>query len=173
MRLRSVLMSAFYVLSASQSEAQVLENDAIMAKLTAPIYPPSARAARITGDVELTLNVRQDGSIESATVVSGHPLLSPAALDSAQHSQFDCHKCTTAVNLYRLVYTFRIEGECDCMPPPDNNHKPSNQEQSYPQVVEAEHRVTVTAQVMCICDPVSSISYRRSLKCLYLWRCAS
>jgi TonB family protein len=62
-------------------------------KLFPPVYPPLAKQARIAGDVQLTLAVRPDGSINSATVVSGHPLLKQAALDSAQRSQFACEKC--------------------------------------------------------------------------------
>lgn len=38
-------------------------------------YRPLPRRANITGDVELKLEVRKDGSIQSASVVSGHPML--------------------------------------------------------------------------------------------------
>jgi len=34
-----------------------------------PAYPPLARQANITGDVELKLEIRQDGTIQSASVV--------------------------------------------------------------------------------------------------------
>jgi protein TonB len=40
-----------------------------------PTYPPLARQAGISGDVELKLEIRKDGSVQSATVVSGHPML--------------------------------------------------------------------------------------------------
>ena len=51
--------------------------------------------------------------------VSGHPLLRAAALDSAQHAQFECRKCSEATTSYRLAYTFQIEGDCSCVPVDD------------------------------------------------------
>jgi hypothetical protein len=147
------------------------ETGMIPVKLLAPTYPPLARVAHVTGDVDLMLGVRQDGSIDSAVVVSGHPLLSSAALDSAQRATFECRKCTQGVNPYRLVYTFQLEGTGTCAPTV-SNPKSAQQGRTYPQVTDAQHRVTVTAEILCIVDPAS---YRRSrsLKCLYLWRCGS
>jgi protein TonB len=60
-------------------------------------YPPLARQANITGDVELKLEIRKDGSIQSASVVSGHPMLTQAALNSAQRSHFECRGCEDGV----------------------------------------------------------------------------
>jgi len=57
-------------------------------QLFPPLYPPLARQARITGDVRVQLFIRQDGTIKSSEVVSGHPMLKPAALDSAQNQNF-------------------------------------------------------------------------------------
>src|SRR5208283_4086469 len=62
----------------------------VMVKWSAPVYPAVARAERISGDVELMLTVRQDGRVESVAVVSGSPMLTPAALDSVHHAQFEC-----------------------------------------------------------------------------------
>ncbi|MGA3090215.1 MAG: TonB family protein [Terriglobales bacterium] len=44
-------------------------------------YPPLARQANITGDVELKLEIRKNGSIQSVSVVNGHPMLTQAALN--------------------------------------------------------------------------------------------
>ncbi|MBI3934454.1 MAG: energy transducer TonB [Acidobacteria bacterium] len=55
------------------------------AKLTyqpKPIYPELARRIRVQGTVRLQAIISQDGSIENLTVLSGHPLLIPAALDA-------------------------------------------------------------------------------------------
>jgi TonB family protein len=133
-----------------------------------PIYPPVARQAHITGDVDVTIAVRKDGSVESAQVVSGPLLLRPAALDSVQRSRFECRNCGDAINNYRLVYTFKIEGDCSCDPTDGNSNQ---QNQPHPEITEAQHRVTVTAHITCTCDPASDFKKRRSLKCLYLWRC--
>jgi outer membrane biosynthesis protein TonB len=51
----------------------------VLTKLSPPIYPPLARQARITGDVKIQLTIRQDGSVDSAALFSGHPMLAQAA----------------------------------------------------------------------------------------------
>jgi protein TonB len=57
------------------------------AKLTRqvkPVYPPLAVQARISGTVRLAAVIGRDGSIQNLQVVSGHPLLTPAALDAVR-----------------------------------------------------------------------------------------
>jgi protein TonB len=49
-----------------------------------PVYPPLARQARIQGTVRLTAIIAKDGTIQSLQVVSGHPLLVPAALEAVK-----------------------------------------------------------------------------------------
>ena len=45
-----------------------------------PTYPPLARAARIQGDVVLSAVIDANGQITNLQLVSGHPMLVPAAL---------------------------------------------------------------------------------------------
>jgi TonB family protein len=109
MRQRSlILMLAFA--SAGSLSYPVLENtvghasansDAgqsgvVLAKLSRPVYPLLARRTWVSGDVNLLLQIRRDGSVESAVIVGGHPLLQQAALESAQQSQFECRGCAEA-----------------------------------------------------------------------------
>jgi TonB family protein len=152
------------------SVADSSQNGVDLTKLVQPIYPPMARAARITGDVDLVLTVRPDGAVDSVVVISGHPLLKESAVTSARQSQFECRRCTEQFNKYRLVYTFNIEGECECEPRETPSIKKEPQ-QAYPQFSDAQHRVTVVAQVLCICDPAATKIRVRSVKCVYLWRC--
>jgi periplasmic protein TonB len=49
-----------------------------------PIYPQIAKSARISGTVELSAIIGEDGKIQQLTVVSGHPLLRQAALDAVK-----------------------------------------------------------------------------------------
>jgi TonB family protein len=49
-----------------------------------PIYPPEAKAARIQGVVQLSAVIATDGTIKNLEVLSGHPLLVPAALESVK-----------------------------------------------------------------------------------------
>jgi TonB family protein len=50
----------------------------------APIYPPLAKTARIQGVVKLQVRIGTDGHVKETTVVSGHPLLVPAAMDAVK-----------------------------------------------------------------------------------------
>lgn len=150
--------------------AQGTQTGVVLTKLVQPIYPPLARAAHITGDVDLLITVRADGVVETVVVTSGHPLLEQSAMTSAQQSQFECRECREPLTKYRLVYSFEIEGECECEPK-DTQSKQSGQ-QTYPRVTHAENRVTVVAHILCTCDPAVTIK-ARSLKCLYLWNCSS
>jgi TonB family protein len=94
-----VMEAVLLVCAGAESLAQVNpssetpEQHVLLSKLSPPIYPPLARQARISGDVDLELRIRQDGSIESAQAVSGHPMLKEAALDSAKKSEFECRSC--------------------------------------------------------------------------------
>jgi TonB family protein len=49
---------------------------------TAPVYPPLARTARISGTVKLHAIIGTDGTVKQLEVVSGHPLLVQSALDA-------------------------------------------------------------------------------------------
>jgi TonB family protein len=110
---RSLAVSAFGVLTlwcaAAQASAQVApspQGQITLSEPSPPIYPPLARAARVLGDVEIAVRIRQDGTVESAEVVSGHPLLKAAALDSARRSKFECHECREVLTSYSILYTF-------------------------------------------------------------------
>lgn len=49
-----------------------------------PVYPPLASQARISGTVRLTVIIGKDGRVANITVVSGHPLLIPAAIEAVK-----------------------------------------------------------------------------------------
>jgi TonB family protein len=90
------------------------ETGVVLAKLSPPAYPPFARQARITGDVRIRIGIRPDGSVVSEEVVSGHPMLKQAALDSAQKSIFECRGCSDATTEYSLTYTFGFQDDGGC-----------------------------------------------------------
>jgi len=48
------------------------------------VYPPLAKAARIQGAVRFNALIAKDGRVERLDLVSGHPLLVPAALDAVK-----------------------------------------------------------------------------------------
>jgi TonB family protein len=48
------------------------------------VYPPQAREARIAGMVRFNVIIDENGNVENATVISGHPLLVPTAVQAVQ-----------------------------------------------------------------------------------------
>ncbi len=89
----------------STQSSDAIQGTVLLTKLFPPSYPPLAKQARIAGDVMVAVRVRPDGSVESASAVSGHAMLGPAAAQSATKSEFECHGCQE-VTPYSLVYTF-------------------------------------------------------------------
>ena len=73
-----------------------------------PGYPPLALLANITGEVVLSLEIQKDGGVESAVVVSGHPMLAKAALESARKSRFACTACAKEVTPYLVTYSYQL-----------------------------------------------------------------
>ena len=57
----------------------------MLVKRTPPVYPALAKQARIQGVVRLNAVIGRDGRVILLDVVSGHPLLTPAALDAARN----------------------------------------------------------------------------------------
>jgi periplasmic protein TonB len=53
-----------------------------------PPYPPIARAARASGAVVIQVVISEDGRVEQAEILSGHPLLRDAALQAAKQWLF-------------------------------------------------------------------------------------
>jgi len=53
-----------------------------------PMYPALARETRTQGDVVLRAIISKDGRIEGLQVVSGHPLLAPAAVNAVSQWRF-------------------------------------------------------------------------------------
>jgi protein TonB len=53
-----------------------------------PIYPPLARTARIQGPVVLEAIIGKDGTMQHLQLVSGHPMLAPAALEAVRQWRY-------------------------------------------------------------------------------------
>jgi len=53
-----------------------------------PVYPPLARAARIQGAVVLQAVIGKDGAIQNLRLISGHPMLAPAAIDAVKQWRY-------------------------------------------------------------------------------------
>jgi periplasmic protein TonB len=53
-----------------------------------PVYPPLARQARIQGTVILQAQISKEGNIENLTLISGHPMLAPAAIEAVKQWKY-------------------------------------------------------------------------------------
>lgn len=53
-----------------------------------PEYPPLAQQARIQGRVRMDVLIAEDGHVENITLLAGHPLLVPAALEAVKRYRY-------------------------------------------------------------------------------------
>jgi protein TonB len=53
-----------------------------------PAYPPLAKQARIQGAVVMTALIDKGGNVQNLQVVSGHPLLAPAAIEAVKQWRY-------------------------------------------------------------------------------------
>jgi protein TonB len=53
-----------------------------------PTYPPLARQARIQGTVILQATISKEGAIENLQLISGHPMLAPAAIEAVKQWKY-------------------------------------------------------------------------------------
>jgi TonB family protein len=117
-RFRLFLPITLCLLASAVAAAQVEHADATKVEfwLIDPghlVYPWVARLARIAGDVRVQVQVRKDGSVAKSELLSGPPMLQQAALESAQHSKFQCYGCTEETTSYDITYTFGFRNDAD------------------------------------------------------------
>lgn len=53
-----------------------------------PVYPPLARQASIQGVVTLHVIISREGDVENIQLVSGHPMLAPAAIEAVKQWKY-------------------------------------------------------------------------------------
>jgi protein TonB len=53
-----------------------------------PAYPPLARQARIQGVVVLQAQISKEGNIQNLQLISGHPMLAPAAIEAVKQWKY-------------------------------------------------------------------------------------
>jgi TonB family protein len=159
------LLTSQYGLAQDAANADAARTNVVLVKLLPPVYPPLARQARIAGDVKVYVHVRKDGSVESAELFIGHPMLAPAALESARQSQYECRGCDDGTTDFQLIYAFELKDDGDCCTASSRQ----------PEVTQSANRISIRAAASCICDPTERITRIkwRSAKCLYLWHCSS
>ena len=148
----------------------------VLKSLVPPLYPSTAIAQGIDGDVRLKVSVRADGSVESVTAIDGNRILIQAAVESAKQSQFECKGCAGLTET-SLTYSFKRPQSppdpCCCTEGHESSNKPTT------EVSEPEGHITITHAPLCVCPDACALNWARehstfrSAKCLYLWKCGT
>ncbi|HWR50909.1 MAG TPA: energy transducer TonB [Bryobacteraceae bacterium] len=87
---RFILFAAAAALRAEEQPLRLSSLDRVrILRRVEPDYPELAWKRRIGGRVRLTVLVGEDGSVEKVQVVSGHPLLAPAAVKALMQWRFE------------------------------------------------------------------------------------
>ena len=60
----------------------------LLIKKVTPNYPPLAKQARIQGTVILQAEISKDGTIQNLQLISGHPMLAPAAIEAVKQWRY-------------------------------------------------------------------------------------
>jgi periplasmic protein TonB len=60
----------------------------LLVRRVQPNYPPLARQARIQGVVLLQATISKEGDIKDLTLISGHPMLAPAAIEAVKQWKY-------------------------------------------------------------------------------------
>ena len=171
-RMSRLVLLVFVALASNAFAQNFPDKRVVVSKLSPPTYPKLALQARIAATVQLNIAVRPDGSVESVALVSGHPMLATAAIESAQKTEFLCRECREPLTLYHMTYEFRLGDAVYCKGIGANGYGIYD---AIPdtQVSRAQDTVTVLGRPYATCDPAEEILFRkfRSAKCLYLWRC--
>jgi len=128
-------------------------------KFHPPEYPRNAQIAHIEGTVtvKFTLQHRNEVLIKET---KGHPLLIQPAIESLKMSQLECVDCEHPIPESTVAFDFRVESH-DCR----DSGLPTQ------ATLDSSTHVTVTAQAICTSDPTSHYLRKRSVWCLFLWKC--
>ena len=139
----TLLFFLFWVATIASAQTQL---EPVFKAHDQPVYPPLARTARIHGQVKLEFVVNRNGEPVSVTVLSGHPMLAPAAEASVWTWRFSMPKSDSLEDVH-LATTFDYVL---------SDPAPNNSDASPPPAVFASfHHVTVTAIPVIIEDGVS------------------
>ena len=89
--LRTLILMGL-VVAASQAEGPkripTAEAMASVVNKVVPEYPPIAKQLHLAGDVEMEVVIEEDGKVESATPLSGNPVLTRPAADAMKRWKF-------------------------------------------------------------------------------------
>jgi TonB family protein len=83
-----LLLASGWVATTSSAWGQADVNRPLKNKV-APIYPELARRMNISGVVRIQITVDKNGTVKSAKLVGGHPVLATAGLDAVKKWKYE------------------------------------------------------------------------------------
>jgi TonB family protein len=92
-RLVCTAVLALVIYSAAQTESpktvSTVDASSHIAHRVEPVVPPLAKAARVGGSVKLHVIISPTGDVSTVTVISGHPMLAPAAIEAVKQWKYE------------------------------------------------------------------------------------
>jgi TonB family protein len=101
-------------------------SEGLLVKKVEPMYPPLARQARIQGTVLLQAEINKDGTVDYLHLISGHPMLVPAAIEAVKrwvYRPYVLNNAPVAVET-QVQVNFILSNGPPGMPPPANSGLP-------------------------------------------------
>ncbi len=83
-----ILFSGWLATGPAEARSQVEIARAVKSKV-APVYPDLARRMSLAGVVKVEITVSPNGSVKTAKLIGGHPVLANAALDAVKKWHFE------------------------------------------------------------------------------------
>ncbi len=81
--------------------------ESIIANRVDPVYPPAAKVYKLSGTVVVEVVITAMGDVKSTKLVSGHPVLAPAALAAVKQWKFN--PPTLAGGISKAVGTVEVK----------------------------------------------------------------
>lgn len=86
--------------------------DYYISSLQMPCYPPLARQANVQGEVKVSVEVANDGTVKLAEALEGNPILQATALPNARTWKFGGEQGADLSRLKTtIVFEYRLEGD--------------------------------------------------------------
>ena len=91
----------------ARSGQSTSESPAVIAAVAPVTYPAIARSTRAGGEVVVEVHLDAEGSVLSAKVISGHPLLKRVSEEAANQWKFSSVAAGTKQRAVRLTFAYR------------------------------------------------------------------
>jgi TonB family protein len=104
-----VIFCAVLIVFSSSSLARNINeslSEPTVVAAVASVLPPIARQARVESDVKVEVKIDEKGNVQSAKVISGHPLVSKASETAAKKWKFSPLDQKTSVRTVQLTFSF-------------------------------------------------------------------